>query len=59
MLTKAILLERFLTDGYSFNNLRTSESNLAQEKRAKENRPGADVRGHLRFNTEFTQSRSA
>jgi len=42
--------------GIPFNNLKTSDSNLAQEKRVKENHPGSRCPlGHLRFNTEFTQ----
>ncbi len=42
--------------GIPFNNLRTSASNLAQEKRVAQGQPGsACPRGHLRFNTEFTE----
>jgi len=42
--------------GIPFNNLRTAESNLAQEQRVKENHPGSRCpRGHLCFNTEFTK----
>lgn len=42
--------------GIPFNNLRTSASNLAQEKRARDGQPGSYCpRGHLRFNTEFTE----
>jgi hypothetical protein len=43
--------------GIPFNNLRTSASNLAQEKRFKENHPGSPCPlGHLSFNTEFTKN---
>ncbi len=42
--------------GIPFNNLRTSASNLAQEKRVKDNRPGSPCPlGHLSFNAEFTK----
>lgn len=42
--------------GIPFNNLRSAGSNLAQEKRIAEGHPGSPCpRGHLRFNTEFTE----
>jgi len=41
--------------GIPFNNLKTAESNLAQQKRFADNHPGSRCpRGHLCFNTEFT-----
>jgi len=41
--------------GIPFNNLKTAESNLAQQKRFADNHPGSRCpRGHLAFNTEFT-----
>ena len=42
--------------GIPFNNLRNSDSNLAQLQRIKEHHPGSRCpRGHLAFNSEFTK----
>ncbi len=41
--------------GVPFNNLRSAPSNVAQEDRVKNGRPGSSCfKGHLKLNTEFT-----
>ncbi|MDP8263954.1 MAG: hypothetical protein P9M12_00550 [Candidatus Aceula lacicola] len=41
--------------GVPFNNLKSAPSNVVQERRVQDDRPGSNCfKGHLKFNTEFT-----